>query len=40
MTVTYEQLPKDQDTFHMMFCFVFNDIFGHSTLSDFVEFEL
>ena len=40
MTVTYEDLSDEDDPFEMLFCFVFNDIFGEYTMSEFVAFEL
>ena len=40
MTVTYEDLSDNDDPVPMMFCFVFNDIFGEDTLSDIISFEL
>ena len=40
MTVTYEDLSDEDDPFDMLFCFVFNDIFGDYTMSEFVAFEL
>ena len=40
MTVTYEDLSNEDDPTPMVFCFAFNDIFGESTLSELIEFEL
>ena len=40
MTVTYQDLSEEDEKFSMMFCFVFNDIFGDSAMSDFITFEL
>ena len=40
MTVTYEDLSDEQDPTPMLFCFVFNDIFGKDTMSEMIEFEL
>ena len=40
MTVTYEDLSDEDDPTPMLFCFVFNDIFGDSTLSEFIAFDL
>ena len=40
MTVTYEDLSDEDDPTPMVFCFAFNDIFGESTLSELIEFEL
>ena len=40
MTVTYEDLSDDDEPVPMLFCFVFNDIFGEDTLSDIISFEL
>ena len=40
MTVTYEDLSDEEDPTPMLFCFVFNDIFGKETMSEMIEFEL
>ena len=40
MTVTYEDLSEEAGTMDMMFCFVFNDIFGEETMSEIISFEL
>ena len=40
MTVTYEDLSDEEDPIPMMFCFVFNDIFGEESMSDIIEFEV
>ena len=40
MTVTYEDLSDEEETTEMLFCFVFNDIFGESTMSEMISFEL
>ena len=40
MTVTYEDLSDEEDPTPMLFCFVFNDIFGKDTMSEMIEFEL
>ena len=40
MTVTYEDLSDEDEPMQMMFCFVFNDIFGEDSLSDIISFEL
>ena len=41
MTVTYEDLTDDDDEpFQMLFCFVFNDIFGGDSMSEMISFEL
>ena len=40
MTVTYEDLSDEDDPTQMLFCFVFNDIFGEDTMSEFISFEL
>ena len=40
MTVTYEDLSDEEESSEMMFCFVFNDIFGGDTMSEFISFEL
>ena len=37
----YEDLSDDSDEgTAMLFCFIFNDIFGESTMGDMIEFEL
>ena len=40
MTVTYEDLSDESDATEMLFCFIFNDIFGEDSMSDFISFEL
>ena len=40
MTVTYEDLSDEEDGTEMLFCFVFNDIFGDYTMSEMIEFEM
>ena len=42
MTVTYEDLSGDDsgESLQMLFAFVFNDIYGGSSLSDIIPFEL
>ncbi len=40
MKVTYEDVSEEGESLNMLFCFVFNDIFGDSTMSDFIAFEL
>ncbi|MBO4471315.1 MAG: hypothetical protein J5841_06145 [Clostridia bacterium] len=40
MTVTYEDLGDEDEPVEMLFCFVFNDIFGDYTMSDMISFEL
>ena len=40
LTVTYEDLSDEEDPVQMMFCFVFNDIFGDYTMSELISFEL
>ena len=40
MTVTYEDLSDEDETFDMLFCFIFNDIFGEETMSEMIAFEL
>ena len=40
MTVTYEDLSDEDDPVQMMFCFVFNDIFGGDAMSDIISFEI
>ena len=40
MTVIYEDLSDEDEPMQMMFCFVFNDIFGEDSLSDIISFEL
>ena len=40
MTVVYEDLYDEDEPMNMVFCFVFNDIFGEDTMSELVFFEL
>ena len=41
MTVTYEDLSDETDeATPMLFCFIYNDIFGESTMGDMIEFDL
>ena len=40
MTVTYEDLADEEEATEMLFCFVFNDIFGDYTMSDMISFAL
>ena len=40
MTVTYEDIGDEEEPTPMLFCFVFNDIFGDYTMSDMIAFEL
>ena len=40
MTVTYEDLADEEEPMDMLFCFVFNDIFGEYTMSEMISFEL
>ena len=40
MTVTYEDLSDEEEGTEMLFCFVFNDIFGDYTMSEMIEFEM
>ena len=40
MTVTYEDMGDEEEATPMLFCFVFNDIFGDYTMSDMIAFEL
>ena len=40
MTVTYEDLSDETDPQEMLFCFIFNDIFGEDSMSDMIAFEL
>ena len=40
MTVTYEDLSDGTETTEMLFCFVFNDIFGEDTMSELISFEI
>lgn len=40
MTVNYEYINDDDEPMEMLFCFSFNDIFGESTLSELISFEL
>lgn len=40
MTVTYEDWSDEDEPIDMLFCFVFNDIFGDYTMSEMVSFSL
>ena len=40
MTVAYEDLSDDTEPAEMLFCFVFNDIFGEDSMSEFISFQL
>ena len=41
MTVTYEDLgDEEEEATEMLFCFVFNDIFGEYTMSEMISFEI
>ena len=40
MTVTYEDLSDENDPVEMLFCFLFNDIFGGETMSEIISFEV
>lgn len=40
MTVTYEDMEMDTEDTPLMFCFVFNDIFGEESMSEFISFTL
>ncbi len=40
MTVTYEDISDEDEPMGMVFCFVFNDIFGEDSMSDFIFFEI
>ena len=40
MTVTYEDLSDEDEPMEMLFCFMFNDIFGEYTMSEMISFEL
>ena len=40
MTVTYEDLSDEGEEQEMLFCFIFNDIFGEDTMSDMISFVL
>ena len=40
MTVNYEELGDGDEPMEVMFCFVFNDIFGDYTMSEFISFEV
>lgn len=40
MTVTYEDLSDETEGTEMLFCFIFNDIFGEDTMSEMIAFEL
>ena len=36
----YEELGDGDEPMEVMFCFVFNDIFGDYTMSEFISFEV
>ncbi len=40
MTVTYEDLSDEDEPMEMLFCFVFNDIFGEDSMSEIISFQL
>ena len=40
MTVTYEDLSDETESTEMLFCFIFNDIFGEDSMSEMISFEL
>ena len=40
MTVTFEDIGDEEEPTEMLFCFVFNDIFGDYTMSEFLSFEI
>ena len=40
MTVTYEDLSDETEGTEMLFCFIFNDIFGEDSMSEMIAFEL
>ena len=40
MTVNWTNMEDGEEPFEMLFCFVFNDIFGEYTMSEFVSFRL
>ena len=40
MTVIYEDLADEDEPMQVLFCFVFNDIFGDYTMSEMIEFEI
>lgn len=40
MAVTYEDLSDETETTEMLFCFVFNDIFGEDAMSELISFEI
>ena len=40
MTVTYAEMSDEGEKVEMLFCFVFNDIFGEDTMSEMISFEL
>ena len=39
MTVTYEDLSDEMEGTEMLFCFLFNDIFGEDSMSEIISFE-
>ena len=40
MTVTYADISDDEDPMDVLFCFIFNDIFGEYTMSDLIAFQI
>ena len=40
MTVTYEDLSDENETTDMVFCFLFNDIFGDQNMSEMISFSI
>ena len=40
LTVTYEDLSDEDDPTSLIFCFVFNNIFGEETMSEMIAFEI
>jgi len=40
MTVSYEDINDSDEPVEMLFCFIFNDIFGDYTMSEFLSFEV
>ena len=40
MTVVFEDIADEEEPTEMLFCFIFNDIFGEFTTSEMISFEL
>ena len=40
MTVTYEDISDEEEPMTLLFCFIFNDIFGEDNMSELISFEI